>query len=95
MATLKAEKPDILQALIRKTGLEPEEADMWARAADDMPFDATTGIYPQDDGFLDRQPWDFENTPDDRYPLLLFYHPLNIYRSQVIKQADVILALSW
>ena len=95
VATLKAEKPDILQALITKTGLQPEEADMWARAADNMyvPFDAATGIYPQDDGFLDRQPWDFENTPADRYPLLLFYHPLNIYRSQVIKQADVILAM--
>ena len=95
VATLKAEKPDILQALITKTGLQPEEADMWARAADKMyvPFDAATGIYPQDDGFLDRQPWDFEDTPADRYPLLLFYHPLNIYRSQVIKQADVILAM--
>ena len=33
-----------------------------------VPFDAATGIYPQDDGFLDRQPWDFESTPDDRYP---------------------------
>jgi len=95
VATLKAEKPDILQALITKTGLQLEEADMWARAADNMyvPFDAATGIYPQDDGFLDRQPWDFEDTPADRYPLLLFYHPLNIYRSQVIKQADVILAM--
>jgi alpha,alpha-trehalose phosphorylase len=95
VATLRTEKPDILQALITKTGLQPEEADMWARAADNMyvPFDAATGIYPQDDGFLDRQPWDFENTPADRYPLLLFYHPLNIYRSRVIKQADVILAM--
>jgi alpha,alpha-trehalose phosphorylase len=58
-----------------------------------VPFDATTGIYPQDDTFLDRQPWDFKNTPADRYPLLLFYHPLNIYRRQAIKQADVILAM--
>jgi alpha,alpha-trehalose phosphorylase len=70
VATLKAEKPDILQALIRKTGLEPKEAETWARAADKMyvPFDAATGIYPRDDGFLDRQPRDFENAPDDRYP---------------------------
>ena len=29
----------------------------------------------------------------ERYPLLLFYHPLNIYRKQVIKQADVVLAM--
>lgn len=95
VATIKADKPDFLQALIRKTGLDPAEADMWARAADNMyvPFDDATGIYPQDDGFLDLEPWDFKNTPADRYPLLLFYHPLNIYRSQVIKQADVILAM--
>jgi alpha,alpha-trehalose phosphorylase len=58
-----------------------------------VPFDAATGIYPQDDSFLDREPWDFKNTPKDRYPLLLFYHPLNIYRHQVIKQADVLLAM--
>jgi alpha,alpha-trehalose phosphorylase len=58
-----------------------------------VPYDAAAGIYPQDDGFLDRQPWDFANTPKESYPLLLFYHPLNIYRCQVIKQADVILAM--
>ena len=50
-------------------------------------------IYPQDDDFLDARPWDFRNTPSDHYPLLLFYHPLNIYRRQVIKQADVVLAM--
>ena len=33
------------------------------------------------------------NTPAAHYPLLLFYHPLNIYRKQVIKQADVVLAM--
>ena len=51
------------------------------------------GIIPQDDEFLDKEPWDFLNTPADHYPLLLFYHPLNIYRKQVIKQADVVLAM--
>ena len=58
-----------------------------------LPFDAATGIYPQDDTFFDLEPWDFKNTPADRYPLLLYYHPLNIYRHQVIKQADVLLAM--
>ena len=51
------------------------------------------GITLQDDGFLDDEPWDFQSTPRDHYPLLLFYHPLNIYRKQVIKQADVVLAM--
>ena len=58
-----------------------------------VPSDERLQIVLQDDNFLDREPWDFRNTPRDRYPLLLFYHPLNIYRKQVIKQADVILAM--
>ncbi|MGO8954783.1 MAG: glycosyl hydrolase family 65 protein, partial [Rhodomicrobium sp.] len=58
-----------------------------------IPHDEKLKIIPQDDSFLDREPWDFENTPLDRYPLLLFHHPLNIYRKQVIKQADVVLAM--
>ncbi|HEY7322963.1 MAG TPA: glycosyl hydrolase family 65 protein [Candidatus Binatia bacterium] len=92
---LQNKNPQVLQALIRKTGLELSEVEDWRRAAAAMyiPFDAASGIYPQDDGFLDRKPWDFKATPADRYPLLLFYHPLNIYRHQVIKQADVILAM--
>jgi alpha,alpha-trehalose phosphorylase len=50
------------------------------------------GIVLQDDGFLERKRWDFDGTPADRYPLLLHYHPLEIFRHQVIKQADVVLA---
>jgi alpha,alpha-trehalose phosphorylase len=49
-------------------------------------------VHLQDDGFLDREVWDFAGTPADHYPLLLHYHPLVIYRHQVIKQADVVLA---
>ena len=58
-----------------------------------VPYDEGLEIIPQDDGFLEKEPWDFSNTPREHYPLLLFYHPLNIYRKQVIKQADVILAM--
>jgi alpha,alpha-trehalose phosphorylase len=50
-------------------------------------------MHLQDDSFLHREMWDFANTPEDNYPLLLHYHPLVIYRHQVIKQADVVLAL--
>jgi alpha,alpha-trehalose phosphorylase len=58
-----------------------------------VPYDEDRQIVLQDDSYLDREPWDFRNTPPERYPLLLFYHPLNIYRKQVIKQADVVLAM--
>jgi alpha,alpha-trehalose phosphorylase len=93
--SLRATKPEAFEALVVKTELEQSEVDDWARAADSMyvPYDEKLQIIPQDDSFLDREPWDFCNTPRDKYPLLLFYHPLNIYRKQVIKQADVILAM--
>ena len=58
-----------------------------------IPYDPVTGINPQDSHFLDREVWDLEKTPADRRPLLLHYHPLVIYRFQVLKQADVVLAL--
>ena len=95
VAELQETSPDRYQALVLRTGLEPREAADWRRAADRMyvPFDDSLGIHPQDDEFLDLKKWDFENTPPDKYPLLLHFHPLVIYRHQVIKQADVVLAM--
>jgi alpha,alpha-trehalose phosphorylase len=92
---LRATDADAYNALVHKTALEASEVEAWVRAADGMyvPYDEKLQIIPQDDSFLDREPWDFRNTPRDHYPLLLFYHPLNIYRKQVIKQADVVLAM--
>jgi alpha,alpha-trehalose phosphorylase len=93
--SLRTADPDAYNALVDKTALEPSEAKAWIRAAENMsvPYDEKLKIIPQDDNFLDREPWDFRNTPRDHYPLLLFYHPLNIYRKRVIKQADVVLAM--
>ena len=93
--SLHATEPDAYNALAHKTALEPSEVSAWIRAAENMyvPYDEKLGFIAQDDDFLDKEPWDFRNTPADHYPLLLFYHPLNIYRKQVIKQADVVLAM--
>ena len=92
---LRTADPAAYNTIVRKTELDSMETRAWLRAADNMyvPYDEKLGIIPQDDSFLDREPWDFRNTPPEHFPLLLFYHPLNIYRKQVIKQADVILAL--
>ena len=75
--------------------LDGAEIDAWARAADCMylAYDERLQIHPQDDGFLSKPVWDFARTPAENYPLLLNYHPLVIYRHQVCKQADVVLAL--
>ncbi|TAI65724.1 glycosyl hydrolase family 65 protein [Bradyrhizobium sp. Leo170] len=93
--SLRTAEAGMYDALAQKTALDPSEVNAWIQAAGSMyvPSDETLNVILQDDNFLDREPWDFRNTPRDRYPLLLFYHPLNIYRTQVIKQADVILAM--
>jgi alpha,alpha-trehalose phosphorylase len=93
--SLQSAEPDAYNALAHKTALEPSEVERWIRAAENMyvPCDEDRQIVLQDESFLDREPWDFKNTPPEHYPLLLFYHPLDIYRKRVIKQADVVLAM--
>ncbi len=92
---LASEHPDASRSLRRRLELTDEEVAQWRRCADAMyvPFDAERGIHPQDESFLEKEVWDFAATPADAYPLLLHYHPLVIYRHQVIKQADVVLAM--
>lgn len=76
--------------------LDEEEIALWDRAADAMVvnFDEELGIHPQDDQFLARERWNLDDPiAGPKRPLLLHYHPLTIYRYQIIKQADVVLAL--
>src|SRR4051794_11849389 len=91
---LRSHQPGDLQRLVAATGVGDDEVDAWTRAADAMCvlYDAELGINPQDDSFLQHEPWDWDGVPSDKYPLLLNFHPLVIYRHQVLKQADVVLA---
>jgi len=92
---IRVNKPDRFAALAHDIHVTLSEIEDWQRAADRMylPYDEARGIHLQDDQFLGRKPWDFANTPADKYPLLLHYHPLVIYRHNVIKQADIVLAM--
>lgn len=94
-ALLRKKYPQDYERLEQSIGLTEEEVKGWLEAAQKMfiPFDKGLGIYAQDDTFLSKQKWDFENTPADKYPLLLNYHPLVIYRHQVLKQADLVMAM--
>lgn len=95
VAHLRDHETERYDALVHRTSLEPTEIEGWREAADRMyvPFDEKAGIHPQDDDFQLRKAWDFAGTPPEKYPLLLHYHPLVIYRHNVIKQADVVLAM--
>ncbi|WP_165063225.1 glycoside hydrolase family 65 protein [Marisediminicola senii] len=93
--TLRRDDPVAHSRMAKRLALHDGEVDEWLRAAERMyiPFDKTVGIHPQDAQFLEKEVWDLPNTPPDKRPLLLHYHPLVIYRFQVLKQADVVLAL--
>lgn len=77
-----------------KIGLTDSEIEEFKQAADAMylPYDEALGINPQDDSFLQKKVWDIPGTPAEEFPLLLHYHPLHLYRYQVCKQADTVLA---
>ena len=78
-------------------GADLEEAASWRDAASDMvvPWDDALGVHPQSEGFTEHEIWDFANTRPDQYPLLLHFPYFELYRKQVVKQADLVLALHW
>ena len=78
-----------------KLGVNAEEMASWRDAAKAMriPFDEVLGVHPQSEGFTHHQLWDFEGTPPEKYPLLLNFPYFDLYRKQVIKQSDLVLAM--
>jgi alpha,alpha-trehalose phosphorylase len=78
-----------------KLGVTTEEASSWRDAAKEMmiPYDARLGVHPQHEDFTEHAVWDFDHTPEESYPLLLHYPYFDLYRKQVVKQADLVLAI--
>ncbi|MDQ1686561.1 MAG: alpha,alpha-trehalose phosphorylase [Frankiaceae bacterium] len=79
----------------RELGVDREEMASWRDAAADMvvPYDDHLRIHPQAEGFTEHAVWDFEHTPAEHYPLLMHYPYFDLYRKQVVKQADLVLAM--
>mgnify|MGYP004525757781 CR=1 FL=1 len=92
---LQENDPHAFTLFVERLSLSLDEVEEWERIAASMviPYSEALGIHPQDAQFLDREVWDLANTPQEQMPLLLHFHPLVIYRFQVLKQADVVLAL--
>ena len=76
-------------------GVDAEEMTSWRDAAAGMfiPYDQTLGVHPQAEGFTGHEIWDFANTTAEQYPLLLHFPYSDLYRKQVVKQADLVLAM--
>jgi alpha,alpha-trehalose phosphorylase len=58
-----------------------------------LPYDERLGVHPQSEGFTDHARWDFAATKPDQYPLLLNFPYFDLYRKQVVKQSDLVLAM--
>jgi alpha,alpha-trehalose phosphorylase len=90
-AEAAARHPERAQAL----GVDEEETAAWRDAAKAIyiPYDVTLGVHPQSEGFTAHQVWDFAATAPEQYPLLLHFAYFDLYRKQVVKQADLVLAM--
>lgn len=91
-ARLKRE--GLFEPLEKKLSVTEEELSAFKRAGECMylPYDERLGIPAQDDSFLNKKVLDLTQIPKDHFPMLLHYHPLFLYRHQVCKQADAVLA---
>ncbi|MFF9311568.1 glycoside hydrolase family 65 protein [Streptomyces sp. NPDC014748] len=78
-----------------RLGADDEESAAWRDAADAMniPYNSELGVHEQHAGFTRYQRWDFAGTRADQYPLMLHFPYFDLYRKQVIKQADLVLAM--
>jgi alpha,alpha-trehalose phosphorylase len=76
-------------------GVDSEETASWRDAAAAMliPYDEALGVHPQAEGFTEHARWDFAGTRPEQYPLLLHFPYFDLYRKQVVKQADLVLAM--
>ena len=79
----------------RALGVEADEAASWREAAEKMliPYDERLGVTPQDETFTEHEVWDFAHVTPDQYPLFLHFPYFDLYRKQVVKQADLVLAM--
>ena len=82
-------------AQAKALGVEVDEVAAWRAAADAMyvPYDEVLGVHPQSSGFTGYEVWDFESVSPYQYPLFLHFPYFDIYRKQVVKQADLVLAM--
>jgi len=84
-------QPDVAEEL----GVTATELAAWRKSADNMviPYDKVLDVHPQSERFTEHAEWDFEGTASEHYPLLLNFPYFDLYRRQVIKQADLVMAM--
>lgn len=92
---MEKEYPEQYEILKQRTGLDENEVNLWKKASDHMyiPYHKELDMLMQDDQYLYRDPVKIEDIPQEKLPLLTHLHPLNLWRCQVSKQADIVLLM--
>lgn len=93
---VKAQSEEAYRELATRLSLEKDEPALWKKIIENMyfPYDEKRQVYPLDDGFMMRKPWDDSKIPEEKRHLLYEnYHPLFVYRQRMSKQADAILGM--
>ena len=93
---LREQEPERYESLAGKLDFAWEETDLWDKIIENMyfPYDEKRQVYPLDDGFMMRKPWDESKIPPEKRAWLYEnYHPLFIMRHRMSKQADAILGM--
>jgi alpha,alpha-trehalose phosphorylase len=90
-----AETAERHPSVARRLSVTKSEIKQWRTAATKIyiPYDPDLRIHKQASQFSDHEPWDFAHTTPDQYPLFLHFPYFDLYRKQVIKQADLVLAM--
>ncbi len=93
--TAAADLAEKQSAEAQRLGVDANEIAGWRKRADvvSIPYDDELGVHSQSEGFTRHERWDFAATKPDQYPLLLHFPYFELYRKQVVKQADLVLAL--
>jgi alpha,alpha-trehalose phosphorylase len=82
-------------AVAERLEVDERELRAWREAAEKIviPYDSMLDVHPQSERFTEHAEWPFDSCPAEAYPLLLNYPYFDLYRRQVVKQADLVLAM--
>jgi alpha,alpha-trehalose phosphorylase len=85
----------VLRHPAQAADVDTAEITSWRHAAATMrvPWDERLGVHPQCDGYTDRERWDFDSVGEHEFPLMQHYPYFDLYRRQVVKQADLVMAM--
>jgi alpha,alpha-trehalose phosphorylase len=81
--------------ILKRLKIKKKDLKLMDRAARSMTLlvDKNRHVIKQDSSFMSKKELDISSLSKEQFPLLTNFHPLFIYRHQVLKQADAVLAM--